>query len=465
MTPKLLLIRPLCAGDEPDFAEPLGLERLAGYLRAAGMDAVEVLDRRLYQRERRLGLGGPSFWQDVAALCDGEPPDLVCLSLMTEADVADALRVMSRMHARYPQARFQAGGVYVTTQPERAAALLPRDTILQRGEGEAALLALAKGAPVPSVPLGPDDWAVAHRPQLLRYARLGCAVNLQTSRGCPGSCTFCATPGLPGGLRRWAARSESLVADEMQGVARRLEEAGLPPVFNFVDDHVGPLARLERLADELDARDLRVAFSCEMRLAALIGQPRLRERLARLRARGLTRLFVGVESLNPRTLARWRKPYDVAALPEVVGALRAAGISLQTGYILWHAGQTLDGALEEARALHDLGLYTHQASVSRLIVFAGCAEAHDGATAEGYQAMGPAEEDFYQRFVARTAGLRARWTQAALRLPYAAGCAALGVGEADHAALTAELAGLNEASYRLLEEALRAALPHRSLGA
>jgi hypothetical protein len=79
--------------------------------------------------------------------------------------------------------------------------------------------------------------------------------------------------------------------------------------------------------------------------------------------------------------------------------------------------------------------------------------------------MGPAEEDFYQRFVARTAGLRARWTQAALRLPYAAGCAALGVGEADHAALTAELAGLNEASYHLLEEALRAALHRRFLGA
>ena len=36
----VLLIRPLCEGDEPEFAEPLGIERLAGYLRAHGVPDV-----------------------------------------------------------------------------------------------------------------------------------------------------------------------------------------------------------------------------------------------------------------------------------------------------------------------------------------------------------------------------------------------------------------------------------------
>ena len=32
----VVLIRPLCAEGEPEFAEPLGIERIAGYLRAHG---------------------------------------------------------------------------------------------------------------------------------------------------------------------------------------------------------------------------------------------------------------------------------------------------------------------------------------------------------------------------------------------------------------------------------------------
>ncbi|MDO4798651.1 MAG: hypothetical protein Q4A01_11615, partial [Coriobacteriales bacterium] len=111
---KLLLIRPLCEGDELEFAEPLGIERLAGFARAHGVSDVVVFDRRLYERERRTGLSSTSFWADVRAACDEAPPELVGFSLMTAQDVPDALRLHSRLRAWYPKARFWAGGVYVT---------------------------------------------------------------------------------------------------------------------------------------------------------------------------------------------------------------------------------------------------------------------------------------------------------------------------------------------------------------
>lgn len=458
--PSVLLIRPLCEGDEPEFAEPLGIERLAGYLRAYGVGDVRVYDRRLYQAEWRSGIAdeftGGLFDDLRKAYPPGRAPALVGLSLMTSADVPDARRIMSRLGRWWPQATFMAGGVYVTGAPEEAARVLPRGVILQRGEGEAQLLALARatgatGAEAPPF-VSPDDWAIPHRPYPERYAALGCAVNVQASRGCPGACTFCATPLLPKQLRRWQPRDLRLVVDEMQQVAERLAAAGLPPIFNFVDDDFGPLFRLEGLADELGRRRLRVAFACEMRLVSLIGQPALAERLARLREVGLTRVFFGVESLDPATLERWKKPYDVSALPQVLEAFRTAGITVQPGYILWHAGQTVRGARAEVEGLRRLGIYSHRAALSRLIVFPGCALAHGSIDATGFQSMDAQAEAFCRRFSAKTGDLTRMWTQAAIAEPHAVAEAFLTGDGTRLATLRDALDEANERSFTLFME-------------
>ena len=461
--PRVLFIRPLFEGDELEFAEPLGIERLAGYLRERGAAEVTVLDRRLYERERREGLSASAFWEDVRAACDDAPPDLVCFSLMTAQDVPDALRLHSRLRAWYPRARFQAGGVYVTTATDEVRRRLPRDFSLVRGEGEVPLLdALARiegeqagneDAPTSNEDeqvVHPDEWAMAYRPHVERYAALGCAVNVQTSRGCPGACTFCATPLLPHGLGRWRPRSLSLVADELERECRRMEKSGLPPVFNLVDDDFGPLSRLEELASELRKRGLAIAFACEMRLAALVGQPNLARRLQHLREAGLSRLFVGVESLDPQTLKAWRKTYDLGRLEETVTAIREAGIALQAGYILWHRHQTVEGALAEAAELRRLGLYTHQVAVSRLIVFDGCELARRGS-GTGFEPMEREAETFYGQFVRASGELGERWVKAAVAEPYLASCSALGVRSDDLRKLREELTHINDLSYALLQ--------------
>lgn len=454
--PHVLFIRPLYEGDELEFAEPLGIERLAGYLRERGVAEVTVLDRRLYERERREGLSASAFWEDVRAACDDAPPDLVCFSLMTAQDVPDALRLHSRLRAWYPRARFQAGGVYVTTATDEARRRLPKDFSLVRGEGEAPLLDALAGIEGEQIGraceqvVHPDEWAMAYRPHMERYAALGCAVNVQTSRGCPGACTFCATPLLPHGLGRWRPRSLSLVADELEHESRRLEKSGLPPVFNLVDDDFGPLSRLEELASELRKRELTIAFACEMRLAALVGQPNLAHRLRHLREAGLSRLFVGVESLNPQTLKTWRKVYDLGRLEETIAAVREAGIALQAGYILWHRHQTVEGALAEAAELRRLGLYTHQVAVSRLIVFDGCELAQrEGGT--GFEPMDRDAETFYEQFAQASGELRERWVKAAVAEPYLASCATLGRRADDLQELREELTHINDLSYTLLQ--------------
>lgn len=447
--PRMLLIRPLCEGDELEFAEPLGIERLAGYARAHGVVDVAILDRRLYEQERHAGLSAASLWSDVRATCDAAPPELVGFSLMTSQDVPDTLRMHSRLRAWYPNARFWAGGVYVTTAYDEAARLLPASIALVRGEGETALLDELAGGGHTSM-LHPNEWAPAYRPHMERYATLGCSVNLQTSRGCPGSCAFCATPQLPYGLGTWRGRDISLVVDEIEHEQRRLAHANLPPVFNFVDDDFGPLRRLEELACELRERGLRISFACEMRLASLVGQSDLYSRMERLHEAGLSRLFVGVESLSPHTLEAWHKSYDASRMEQAVAAIREAGIALQAGYIMWHARQTVTNALAEAKELWRLGLYTHQAAVSRLIVFPGCELAGKDAQTARFEAMDSTSEEFYERFRSRSEGLQARWIAAAVQEPYFASCDLLGIKTDELRAVQDKLAELNARSFELL---------------
>ncbi|MDO4532483.1 MAG: radical SAM protein [Coriobacteriia bacterium] len=470
----VLLIRPLCAGDDPEFAEPLGIERIAGCLHVAGHD-VRMFDRRLYREERRAGFAdadAPTFFDELHAVYDGgDGPDIVGLSLMTSDDVPDARRIVSRLRSWWPQTTFTVGGVYVTCASDAAGRAFPAGVLVQTGEGEEPMLALARQldagcgnldvtpAMCAAAASTPDEWPLPYRPHLVRYARLHCAVNMQTSRGCPGSCVFCATPGLPEQLRRWQPRNVRLVVDEMQCEAERLAQTGLPAVFNFVDDDFGPLSRLEELADEVEARELHVSFACEMRLASLAGQPDLVSRLARLHAAGLSRVFVGVESLNREALREWHKPVDLGALPAVLAAFRAAGITLQPGYILWHAKQTIAGALREVRQLWELGIYNHKAALSRLIVFPGCALAESGCDTAAYEAMAPAVEAFYRRFRDATIELADAWTEAAIAEPYAAAeCQLTGEGER-LAPIRAALAAADARSYELFtqmaEEELR----------
>jgi radical SAM superfamily enzyme YgiQ (UPF0313 family) len=471
----------LYEGDESEFQEPLGIERLAGFLEISGVKGVSLFDRRLYEQERRSGLVGkdtPDFWDDFAcAFPKAAPPDIIGLSVMTAEDMPDALRLISRLRAAYPKAGFLAGGLFVTTASEAAQKRFPADVRLVSCEGElpllAAVQALSCGSPVVSDPdnrhlpghhatsaglidphLAPDEWAIALRPNLERYLALGCAISLQSSRGCPGACSFCATPGLPSPYRHWQERRLSLVVDEMALLAARCEQARLLPVFNFVDDDFGPLARIEALDAELRRRDLRVAYALQLRASALLGQNRLAERLTTLRQGGFTRIFLGVESLRQQTLKDWNKSLATEGLPEVFSALREAGISAHIGYILWHGGSTVEGARAEAERLWEMGLYCPKVAESRMVLFPG-SRLHAESLGAGpsrhtarWEPMDTESERFYQQLSDNLRPIYDVWKEGAVLSPWLAAQAHL-TGERRHIdALDAILAQCDQLSYR-----------------
>jgi radical SAM superfamily enzyme YgiQ (UPF0313 family) len=374
---RVALVRTFSQSDYKEPAEPLGIEALAAELRRHGIDC-RLFDRELQSRDA------------IVAALEEYQPCLLGLSVMMEDNAADAVRLLLQTRRKLPALPCAVGGLFVTTSHARARALFPLDCNLIVGEGEIPLVRLcfelmgglaapatsARAAALATAPyphekqyLAPDEWAWMYRPHLQEYLAIGAPINMRSSRGCPGRCTFCATPSLPGDLGRWQGRTIANVADEMESLCARYQ----PHAFNFVDDDFGPLARVEALVEELQRRGLRCALSLQLRATAVYQAPDVSRRLRRLRDGGLCRVFIGLESFDRETLDYFDKRLDPAAALEAFGAVRDAGIALHIGYILWHQRSTVKSVHREAGLLKDAGFFTTKIVMSRLQLFPGCA--------------------------------------------------------------------------------------------
>lgn len=446
MMPKVALIRPR-ASHAGEFQEPLGLEYLAGQLTADGIPCA-IFDRELDRRTRR----------DTLAAVLAYAPTLIGLTVMSMEDAPDALRLISRL--RSAGVRFVVGGLLVTTAPDVCRALFPRQVTLVRGEGEGIITSVAReeagGALLmDGTPSSPDDWPVPQRPQLEEYLTSGGVMNLRASRGCPGACLFCATPSLPAPYGRWRGRALPLVVDEMEHLARRAVAGGFAPVFNFVDDDSGSLTRVEALCDLIRGRGLLAAFSLELRGLALVGQSDLAARFARLKAAGLCRVFVGLENLNAATLRQWGKPFPPEEVLEAVQAMRAAGILVHTGYILWHQDITLPVLTAQVQALHRLDLFSPKVALSRLILYPGSRICPPDVKTPRPQPLPPHCEAAWQRVSAAAGSLMEAWVPLAERLPDVACRAHLSGDPGELVPLTQQLRAINQQAYEVTMQCLR----------
>jgi hypothetical protein len=353
---------------DPEIQEPLGVEMLSAARRARG-DAVLVLDTTLSRADEAV------LARRVAAF----DPDAVGFSLTTALEVpcATALRARTETALAGRGVRWLAGGNFVSTEPETAAAMLPPDMTLVRFEGERALdrlaLAWTAGIEVDRIVCGEaadiETLPFADRVFASQVLGAGWAFSIQGSRGCRGACTYCASPGLrPRDAPRWRGRPPEHLVEEMSLLASRYGARA----FNFVDeDFLGPnagaLARAGRLADEIARRRLRVSFGIQARPDSL--SPQIATLLARA---GLTYAFLGLESDAPEDLRSWGRPPLEDAF-DLIDALRALGVHVHVGTLLFHAQATLASVERFARALARRGLFDFLAANNRLDAIPGSA--------------------------------------------------------------------------------------------
>jgi len=237
------------------------------------------------------------------------------------------------------------GGPHVTYLPEEA---LEHADFIIRGEGELALPALVDAwqngrgyAAVPNLsywrnnrmlhnPLKPFltdlDQIPAPDFSLLKKAVRGVAgkniIPVQTSRGCPFDCTFCSVTSMFG--RRFRFRSTRHIIRELRQYNSRRNF-----IFFYDDNFTANPGRAKELLRAMIAEKFKFKWSVQVRADVA----RDRELVRLMKKAGCHTLFIGFESVNPRSLEAMKKKQTVEEIIRTIRILRRCRIHIHGMFV------------------------------------------------------------------------------------------------------------------------------------
>ncbi len=342
---------------------PIGLDYVAEALREAGYRP-EVLDLALAgdpQQALRRGLAGP-------------PPLAVGLTVRNTDDcyypsgdflLPGVARLVETLRA-LTDAPLVAGGVGLSIMPERVFEFIGADFAI-RGDGEHSLprllAELAGGRRferVPNLVWRQGGRIVRNRalfPSIRRrdysrgfvdnaaHFRLGGMGGIETKRGCPMGCAYCADPLAKG--RRLRPRDPHLVADEVE----RLLAQGVDHLHTCDSELNLPLGHITAVLEEWVRRGLgkRLAW-----YGYLSPTPFSRELAHLMLESGCRGANFGLDHLDDRMLAGLGRAFRRTDIEATAAACRAEGLNFMVDLLLGAPGETEDSlkvAIEGARGL------------------------------------------------------------------------------------------------------------------
>lgn len=304
---RVLLVHPSCLMYSEIYLrlEPLGLERVAQAVRAAGHE-VRLLDLQVFRQR--------DYYQELHTF----QPQAVGFSLNYLANVPEVIDLAKATRQLRPECLVFVGG--------HSASFIATDLLqhaqgaidcVVRGEGEAITPRLLEAFPDPHLEVlpgivTPDGMGPApqfvesidqHLParDLVRKRHkyfigvLDPCASIEFTRGCPWDCTFCSAWTFYG--RSYRQSSPALAVEDLA----RIRE---PNVF-IVDDvtFIHPEHGMA-IAQEIERRGIRKQYYLETRCDVLL---RNREVFAYWKRLGLLYMFLGIEALDEDTLRLHRK--------------------------------------------------------------------------------------------------------------------------------------------------------------
>lgn len=255
-------------------------------------------------------------------------PDLVAVSALT-ASVEDAYEFSRRV--RQAGLPVVLGGLHATACPEEAQRSVDAVVV---GDGEAswpAVLADARSGELRPLyrATKPFDLREAPTP---RFDLLGPGVRhrftLQTQRGCPLACDFCAASRL---LGPWREKPASLVGAELDAI-RAVEPR---PVVELADDNTFAGRRaVSPLLEVLAGSGVRYFTEVDWRIGE---RP---EVLAGLASSGCVQVLVGLESLDRPHAGMGPKETSPSRMIDAVEAIQATGVAVIGCFIVGGDGES-----------------------------------------------------------------------------------------------------------------------------
>ncbi len=152
--------------------------------------------------------------------------------------------------------------------------------------------------------------------------RHGGIVSIATSRGCPYSCTFCSVPGMYGHTFR--TNSVDRVADEL----RTHRDASY--VFFADDIFTANKRRTKELLSRMRDEGLTPQWGAQVRTET-VDDPEL---LRMMQQTNCFNVYVGFESINPRTLKLFQKKQDLAKIERAIERFHAHDIRIHGMFVV-----------------------------------------------------------------------------------------------------------------------------------
>lgn len=292
----------------------------------------------------------------------GELPgefDLVAITSFT-AQILDAYRVADHYRAR--GIPVVLGGLHVTVLPEEASA---HATSVVVGEGEVTWPKLMEDFQVGSLrPLyvpKPGQWFDLGDAPIPRYDLLDMEkynrLTVQTSRGCPHRCDFCASSILL--TPKYRVKPVERVIGEIQ----RIKELWEHPFIEFADDNsFAQKFHYRRLLRAL--KDERVKWFTEADISIAEDE----DLLEAMRESGCRQVLIGLESPTEAGLdgIELRRNWKLKKLPEYESAIRVIqshGVTVNGCFILGLDGDTVETFDAIFRFIERTGLFEVQLTV------------------------------------------------------------------------------------------------------
>ena len=328
-------------------APPLGLAWIASILEAHGHE-VKILD------SPTLGLTLSDFIKAVRSWC----PDVIGLTALTPT-IKLAYRAARAVKAVDRDVKVVIGGVHATFMWHEVLESCPAIDYVILGEGEESMLKLVEAlekSEKPShitglafrnedgTPVSTGHWKPVNLDELPPPARHllpmdrytffdkpARVVHVMASRGCPYGCIFCSTSYFFG--RRVRFRNVNKVLDEIAECMDKYRTN----VFVFTDDEFTINKRwINSFLNGLRERDLDITWTCGSRVDSV--DERL---LAKMRSRGCTTIYFGVESGSQEILNKIGKRITIEQVRKAFDIVKRVGITAVATFIFGFPWETI----------------------------------------------------------------------------------------------------------------------------
>ena len=270
--------------------------------------------------------------------------DLVGISTITSTAprayaIADKVRAMGRT--------VLMGGPHVTFLAGEA---LDHADFVFRGEGERPLTAFVDAwengldpTGTPNLSFLAADGRIVHNPLLpmesdldrIPYPDLSLLkpdprrrkfqppIPVQTSRGCPFACSFCSVTGMFG--KKYRFRSTENVIEELRRYDRSPNA-----VFFYDDNFAADRGRTKELLEAMIREGFKFPWTTQVRADLA----RDTELVRLMKEAGCHTVYIGFESVNPRSLDGMKKKQTVADLVRAARVLRRHKINIHGMFVL-----------------------------------------------------------------------------------------------------------------------------------